>query len=446
MLFRKVFQPAPPKAPRFRDDDGNEVDEITKIFGTVNCKADVLCVLTTCQSVFHRIVIDKAPIVSKDQAEKDFRRERVILNGVVFIPDKFDDSRSEAFARTLRILVERMQRSTSVGGGVSSSSSSGGGRSRTPSNASVISDVILQRGCRTSAGADSFFLVQKLFCLEGTFVTQKTSLHAEEPIVIDVFMIPDELETDLSMSTGQGDTRLNSKLNVDRPISASTVASTADQSQPSDASISSGGTGSSSKKAHKENGGFISRIFSEALKSGKTTSSSSSSCSGPRHGSVDISTVCGAGGSGATAAGRVKTSLITRVEVKNSFAVYDESAMDDTAVVFRSSSGVSNGSSNGGGSGGGSASGMGGDNGGPIPWLEVDTVLVDETNFETMQHWRRIQLIVTAVNGSPFLPPPTAAGAGAYGKEGKDTPKYSPSVGTSGCIPTTRESGKIVTG
>jgi hypothetical protein len=104
-----------------------------------------------------RIPIELAPNVSKEQAEKDFKRERVLLNGVYFIPDKVDMVRCEAFALSLRHLVERLQRQENE----SSSSSS--------SKASSISDIILQRGCRTSAGADSFFMVQKLLCVEGTF-------------------------------------------------------------------------------------------------------------------------------------------------------------------------------------------------------------------------------------------------------------------------------------
>ena len=206
MLLRKLFLPPPPSPPkkeREEDHDGNEIDGITKLFLTVNNKTDVLRTLLHHQAIFRRILIDKAPIVSKDQAEKDFRRERVILNGVVFIPDKINDARSEAFARSLRILVERMLRASAI--------------SQKKGSTDWISDIILQRGCRTSAGADSFFLVQKLFCVEGTFVTQKTSLQAEDPIVIDVFTVPDESQSRSSTSVPlDGDLDKNGN---ERPIS-----------------------------------------------------------------------------------------------------------------------------------------------------------------------------------------------------------------------------------
>ena len=206
MLLRKLFLPPPPPPPKKErevDNDGNEIDGITKLFLTVNSKTDVLRTLLHHQSIFRRILIDKAPIVSKDQAEKDFRRERVILNGVVFIPDKINDARSEAFARSLRILVERMLRASSI--------------SQKKGSTDWISDIILQRGCRTSAGADSFFLVQKLFCVDGTFVTQKTSLQAEDPIVIDVFTLPDDSLSRTSTSVPlEGDRNMSGK---ERPIS-----------------------------------------------------------------------------------------------------------------------------------------------------------------------------------------------------------------------------------
>ena len=50
-----------------------------------------------------------------------------------------------------------------------------------------IADIIIQRACRTSAGADSFFTTQRMFCVDGTFVTQKTNPH-DPPIKIDVFV------------------------------------------------------------------------------------------------------------------------------------------------------------------------------------------------------------------------------------------------------------------
>ena len=44
----------------------------------------------------------------------------------------------------------------------------------------------------------------------------------------------------------------------------------------------------------------------------------------------------------------------------------------------------------------------------PMPWLEVQTILIDESNFRTKEHWRRIQLIVTEVSEQA---PPQSSGA-----------------------------------
>jgi hypothetical protein len=70
-------------------------------------------------------------------------------------------------------------------------------------SADDITDLILQRACRTSAGADSFFKIQTLLCLDDTFVTQKTFLH-DPPIRVDVFIAdcqrPDSWMKDSSSS------------------------------------------------------------------------------------------------------------------------------------------------------------------------------------------------------------------------------------------------------
>jgi hypothetical protein len=122
------------------DSNNDALTSLKTTFQNVRSKADVIKAISN-EEVLRRIPIEQAPNVSKEQAEKDFRRERVLLNGVYFIPDKVDMVRCEAFALSLRHLVERLQRQENA----SSSSSS--------SKASTISDTILQRGCRTSAGA-----------------------------------------------------------------------------------------------------------------------------------------------------------------------------------------------------------------------------------------------------------------------------------------------------
>ena len=50
-----------------------------------------------------------------------------------------------------------------------------------------IANVILQRASRTGCGSDSFFMVQKLFCIDGMFVTQKVE-PTDKPISLHVFI------------------------------------------------------------------------------------------------------------------------------------------------------------------------------------------------------------------------------------------------------------------
>jgi hypothetical protein len=484
MLMRKVYQPAPAVPAKSRDErTGREMDELSKQFQGAQSKGDVMRALLVCQALFQRIVIDKAPVVSKDQAWKDFRRERVVLNGVVFIPDKVDDSRSEAFGKALRILVERMLRleakpaavpaaaataaataaaavaATAYSAPSSSSSSSGKGSLSSslsssasspplppPSEASIVSDTILQRGCRTSAGADTFFLVQQLFCVDGTFVTQKTSLHAEEPIIVDVFAVPDGSGSSPAPAPSDDAAKRDQRAGGtgSRPMSASTIASTADQSQPSDASVSSGGTSGSKKKG--SGGSFISHLFVEA----RRNRAASPPAGATRHGTVNISTVCGgatatSGGSRSRSGSELvkpasagRSTMFARIEVKNSFAVYDEAAMDDTVPQGRTVSSTSLGRA---GSGVGDAQG----GLGPVPWLEVDTVLVDETNFDTMSHSRRVQVIITAVNGNPYHQQPTHAHGHGHGvgvgmvKDGTGSIRFAPHATSGGCLPNGRD-------
>ena len=59
--------------------------------------------------------------------------------------------------------------------------------------------------------------------------------------------------------------------------------------------------------------------------------------------------------------------LFARAQVMNSFAIYDTVAIDSIT----------------------------GSQGDPPAWLEVEAVVVDESNFSTEEHWRRLQLVVT---------------------------------------------------
>jgi hypothetical protein len=146
------------------------------------------------------------PSVSSGQLSKDFQRERVLLNGVAFIPDKQDTYRNNSFVATLNMLISRlvaregMHCITPVGDVGSSSSGTGvvvpheprtrSAGSHPPTHTPTIeslTNIILQRASRTGCGSDSFFMVQKLFCIEGTFVTQKVET-TDEPIKMHVFI------------------------------------------------------------------------------------------------------------------------------------------------------------------------------------------------------------------------------------------------------------------
>eukprot|EP01031_Cornospumella_fuschlensis_P048974 gene48974-59956_t len=143
-------------------------------FGADKTKAEILHTLDCC-TILHRIPLP-APTVSIEQAQKDFRRERILLNDVAFVPDKDDVERSVAFSRTLKVLLQRLMRNRAVY------------NSQQYSGADAIADLLLQRACRTSAGSDSFFTIQKMFCVEDTIVTQNTTITDDPPIHIDVFL------------------------------------------------------------------------------------------------------------------------------------------------------------------------------------------------------------------------------------------------------------------
>jgi len=144
------------------------------------------------------------PSVSSAQLSKDFQRERVLLNGVAFIPDRQDTYRNNSFVATLNMLISRlvaregMHCITPVREVNASSSSTGvvvphepgPVNSHPPAHVPTIdsiTNIILQRASRTGCGSDSFFMVQKLFCIEGTFVTQRVEA-TDEPIKVHVFI------------------------------------------------------------------------------------------------------------------------------------------------------------------------------------------------------------------------------------------------------------------
>mmetsp|Transcript_24387 Transcript_24387/g.26660 ORF Transcript_24387/g.26660 Transcript_24387/m.26660 type:complete len:372 (+) Transcript_24387:101-1216(+) len=229
------------------------LEELDLKFGSASSKHDVIKALETC-NVLHRIPLPE-PNVSIEQALKDFYREKVLLNDVAFIPDKHDDDRSHGFSQTLHVLLSRMTTDTSTY------------NFEKYGDSKSVGNLLMQRACRTSAGADSFFTVQKLLCTEGTFLTQKT-LEDDPPVLIDVFLAsrnpPNELNPRASISFAQD--------------------------------------------------------------------------------------------------------LCARVQVSNSFAIFDVESVDEITGIEAED---------------------------PQPWLDVESVVVDETNFREGVHWRKLHLIVT---------------------------------------------------
>ncbi len=285
------------------------LDEIASRFGGTKSKHDVLHALAR-TTILHRIPLP-APVVSIAQAHKDFRRERVLLNDVAFIPDKLSEQRCHSFVQTLDVLVARLMRPQFYDDPEAPRDSrlvplpSVYDTTLFPTFESV-RDSILQRACRTSAGADSFFTVQKMLCIEGTFMTQKT-LEEDPPIHIDVFLAKSSAE--------------------DSPATMSPItppSSLSPNSSPSRPPI------------------------------------------GPRR------SFCSPNSTAATAVVEPLPSLdlCCRTEVSNSFAIFDLDSVDEI---------------------------MGDETQDPKPWLDVEAVVVDESNFRLAKHCRRLHLTVTCV-------------------------------------------------
>ena len=122
---------------------------------------------------------------------KDFKRERVVLNGVPFIPSNEYNFRNDSFTNSLRILANRFVAQTDSAY-LSQDTLHPTPKTKVKSKGEVrsgasIADAILQRSCRTGAGSDSFFIVQNFLCSPETFVTQRSD-KVDPPIKIDFFI------------------------------------------------------------------------------------------------------------------------------------------------------------------------------------------------------------------------------------------------------------------
>jgi hypothetical protein len=319
------------------DSRSSILDDLEKKFGSAKSKADVIHALETCEFL-HKIPLPSSPTVTMEQAEKDFCRERVLLNDVAFIPDKNDLDRSRAFALTLRMVLRRLMYNKTVY------------NEQLYENSDTICDLLMQRACRTSAGADSFFTVQKMLCVEGTFVTQKTLID-DPPVHMDVFIAPN-FDEQLSIRVKyDSNDELHSNNNSNHHISSSSAASATDDVQfdgnPILYSANSLLPPSHPPPGDDEDNNH--HLF-------------------------------------------IQHALCARIQVSNSFAIYDVACMDflgDTLNYgdqHRYNGGDNNSNNN---------------NNGmeePKPWLEVETVVVDESNFFTGRNWRKLHIIVTCVD------------------------------------------------
>jgi hypothetical protein len=190
---------------------------------TNKTKEDVILILQKHEYKLQRIPLN-APVVTVEQASKDFKRERVLFNDVPFIPDTLDVNRSHTFALTLRryvdILLNKERGNDIIKSSsptIQSSSSSSSSSTTFNITSNDVADIIMQKACRTSAGSDSFFMVQKLFCVSGTFVTQRTSSH-DLPIKVDLFLS--------NIKNFKSNSSINNNSNINNEISNSSVITT----------------------------------------------------------------------------------------------------------------------------------------------------------------------------------------------------------------------------
>mmetsp|Transcript_37851 Transcript_37851/g.65410 ORF Transcript_37851/g.65410 Transcript_37851/m.65410 type:complete len:784 (-) Transcript_37851:320-2671(-) len=401
------------------------IEELDFRFGAAKNKHQILSALEHC-AVLHRIPLCN-PNTTSEQARKDFRRERVLLNDVPFIPDNIDEDRCHAFDKTLNVLVERMARRKELYD------------TELYSTTEAITDAVLQRACRTGAGADSFFAVQKLLCVEGTFVTQRTYV-SDPPIRIDVFVADPEVEGEYMTSSRKVPSRSESsslsgiamdretrdrdrearEMDGQRTPPATPPVGKSKRTMPSPLKISLknlGFTGSSSGHLKPSKHSGRSNVTSASA------STEHAACVGPASDTSLVGAGCGVGcgGTGTTVSsgavsgnftppatpstsgvGRSFSSsssagiedfpglaisrdaslnnnqalnahnntgaICCRIQVMNSFAIYDVAAIEEITGVASQD---------------------------PDPWLEVEAIVVDESNFKTDKHWRKLQLIAT---------------------------------------------------
>jgi hypothetical protein len=158
-------------------DHGDDIDSLIQ---NIISGDDVFHKLEANKSLLENIICQNPVDVNVDQAWRDFRREKVLFNDVLFVPDC---TNPPSFPNALKILVQRLQKAY-------------------PSSfdtAINIVDTILTRACRTSAGADSYFKVNRMFSGQNTILRQHTDSidvpidTIDIPIKVDFFCLKDDL-------------------------------------------------------------------------------------------------------------------------------------------------------------------------------------------------------------------------------------------------------------
>ena len=140
--------------------------DITEFDGLTTKKQILSVLLEFCES--NSICLD-SPVVQLEQSFKDFKREKVLLNDIAFVPHEEYIWRNELFGETLGRLCRTL-------GGAAEEEG--------------MKEKILKNACRTGSGADAFFVIQKLLCIPGTFMAQR-SCSDDPPVKIDMFKAAD---------------------------------------------------------------------------------------------------------------------------------------------------------------------------------------------------------------------------------------------------------------
>jgi hypothetical protein len=330
------------------------------------------------------------PSTPISQALKDFRRERILFNEVPFIPDKSDSHRNIAFGLTLDEFIKRIHRcypncDRSMNDNNYSDDSEGqcddknnnnnnnnnNNRNKNENNKKEESSTennsnnndadllnlnemtshhrILQRACRTSAGADSFFMIHGLFAtVPGTFVTQRTNIlgfvpfvNGEPPVEIDVYAVH-------SSWTQQQQKQKKKKKNTETNSSASfddmdNKLKEEEEEEEEEEEVTTSNT----------DGDSSSSLPSESNKDTKN---------GTEKKKTEM---------------EMDMDLCAQIKVCNSFAIYDEDCIDFVA----------------------------GDETDPQPWLELETSITDEINFKTGKQKRMLHVQVYCPDTDTYYPP-----------------------------------------